>query len=103
MKQHRIRAARICSFQANKDKAKQKALINPYFRCTSRWQVIFRESGNRITALFTPNMLCGIGGKVQNVTDACRGDSGGAYVRQVRKHIPTFHCSCFGITKFQSQ
>ena len=32
-------------------------------------------------------MLCGVGGNVQNIADACRGDSGGAYVRQVIRNF----------------
>ena len=36
-------------------------------------------------------MICGIGGTVQNITDACKGDSGGAYVRQVSQGSFLYH------------
>ena len=52
------------------------------FRCRQGVDSIRGEGYLEDTIQYTPRMLCGIGGQAGS-TDACRGDSGGAFAREV--------------------
>ena len=57
------------------------------------------QDGLASTVQFTDRMMCGVGGTLQRVVDACFGDSGGPLVRQVvrqyMQYVFSFSVSLF--------
>ncbi|XP_076821631.1 uncharacterized protein LOC143468357 isoform X1 [Clavelina lepadiformis] len=50
------------------------------------------QDGLASTVQFTDRMMCGVGGTLQRVVDACFGDSGGPLVRQVKSNANGKSC-----------